>query len=112
MIYEELGQECYFVYILRCSDNSYYVGLTNELIRRFEDHCRGEYPTCYTFKKRPLELLYYETIPFLEDAIKRELQIKKWSRAKKNALVKQDYHNLQLLAQCRNLSHCKYKDLH
>ena len=56
-------------------------------------------------------MVYYETIPFLQDAIDREAQIKGWSRAKKIALIKQDYHKLQLLAECNNLSHSKYKEL-
>lgn len=56
-------------------------------------------------------MTYYETIPFLQDAITREKQLKGWTRIKKIALINQDYHNLQLLAQCKNLSHHKYKDL-
>jgi predicted GIY-YIG superfamily endonuclease len=111
MIYELQPQEAYYVYIIKCRDNSFYTGLTNDLMRRFEEHCKGEYPGCYTFKRRPLELVYYETIPFLTDAIDRERQLKGWSRAKKLALIKQDYHKLQLLSQCNNLSHHKYKDL-
>jgi predicted GIY-YIG superfamily endonuclease len=111
MIYEITPQELYYVYILECKDGSFYTGLTNDLIRRFEEHCSGKYETCYTYKRRPLTLLYYETIPFLQDGINRELQIKGWSRAKKIALIKQDYHKLQLLAQCNNLSHHKYKDI-
>lgn len=111
MIYQNLPQELYYVYILECKDGSFYIGLTNELIRRFEEHCKGEYETCYTFKRRPVTLAYYETIPFLQDAIDREKQLKGWSRAKKIALIKQDYHNLQLLSQCNNLSHHKYKDI-
>lgn len=111
MIYQDQPQELLYIYIIRCKDDSYYTGLTNDLVRRFEEHCKGEYPDCYTFKRRPLELAYYETIPFLQDAIDREKQLKGWSRAKKEALMKQDYHKLQLLAQCNNLSHHKYKDL-
>lgn len=56
-------------------------------------------------------MVYYETIPYLQDAINREKQLKGWTRAKKIALIKQDYHKLQLLAQCNNLSHHKYKDI-
>jgi predicted GIY-YIG superfamily endonuclease len=111
MIYKDAPQELYYIYIIECNDHSFYTGLTNNLLRRFEDHCKGEYETCYTFKRRPLLLTYYETIPFLKDAIDRERQVKGWSRAKKIALIKQDYHKLQLLSQCNNLSHCKYKDI-
>lgn len=111
MIYPALPQELYYVYVLQCKDDSFYIGLTNDLIKRFEEHYTGEYEACYTFKRRPLIMAYYETIPFLQEAINREKQLKGWSRAKKIALIKQDYHKLQLLAQCNNLSHHKYKDL-
>lgn len=104
-------QEQYFVYILLCSDNSYYVGLTNDLLKRFEEHVNGTYTNCYTFKRRPVTLAYYETIPFLKEAKERELQIKGWSRAKKKAIIEQNFHKLQLLSQCQNMSHSKYQDL-
>jgi len=111
MLYINLPQEIYYVYILKCNDQAYYVGLTNNLLLRFEEHIDGVYPTCYTYDKRPLTLVYYETIPFHKEAVEREKQIKGWSRKKKEALFKQDYHKLQLLAQCQNLTHAKYKDL-
>ena len=111
MIYPLAPQEFYYIYIIECNDHSFYTGLTNDLLRRFKDHCDGEFETCYTFKRRPLVLVYYETIPFLLDGIDREKQIKGWSRAKKIALIKQDYHKLQLLAECNNLTHHKYKDI-
>ncbi len=101
-------QQAYYVYIILCNDGSYYTGLTNELLRRFEEHVNGKYETCYTFKRRPLLLKYYETIPFLQDAVEREIQIKGWSRAKKEALIKGNFHKLQLLSQCNNFSHHKY----
>lgn len=104
-------QEAYYVYIILCKDGSFYTGLTDDLIKRFEEHVNGMYETCYTFKKRPLVLKYYETIPFLKDAAERELQLKGWSKAKKEALIQGNFHKLQLLSQCNNFSHHKYKDL-
>ena len=104
-------QEAFYVYIILCNDDSYYTGLTDDLMRRFDEHVNGVYETSYTFKKRPLILQYYETIPFLIDAIEREKQIKGWSKVKKKALVEGNFHKLQLLSQCNNLSHHKYKDL-
>ena len=80
-------QEAYYLYIILCNDGSFYTGLTDDLIRRFEEHVNGVYETCYTFKRRPLVLKYYETIPFLKDATEREVQIKGWSRSKKVALI-------------------------
>jgi 5-(carboxyamino)imidazole ribonucleotide synthase len=104
-------QEAYYVYIILCNDGSYYTGLTDDLMKRFEEHISGTYETCYTFTKRPLVLRYYETIPFLKDAVERELQLKGWSRLKKEALIQGNFHKLQLLSQCNNLTHHKYKDL-
>lgn len=104
-------QEVYYVYIILCSDETYYTGLTDDLIRRFEEHINGVYETCYTYKRRPLILQYYETIPFFKDATEREIQLKGWSRAKKRALIEGNFHKLQLLSQCNNLSHHKFKDL-
>jgi 5-(carboxyamino)imidazole ribonucleotide synthase len=104
-------QAAYYIYIILCNDDSYYTGLTDDLMRRFEEHLNGVYETCYTFKRRPLILRYYETIPFLKDAVERERQIKEWSKAKKKALIEGNFHKLQLLSQCNNLSHHKYKDI-
>lgn len=86
------------------------IGLTNNLMKRFSEHKEGKYATCYTFIRRPVRLVYFETIPFLKEAIERETQLKKWSRKKKEALIRQDYHKLHLLAECQNLSHFRYKD--
>lgn len=104
-------QESFYIYIILCNDDSYYTGLTDDLMRRFDEHVNGVYETCYTFKRRPLILQYYETIPFLKDAVERERQIKGWSKVKKKALIEGNFHMLQLLSQCNNLSHHKYKDL-
>ena len=108
MLYNTL-QEAYYVYIIRCHDGSYYTGLTDDLIRRYQEHIDGSYEACYTFKRRPLELKYYETIPFLKDAVEREIQIKGWSKEKKKALVESNLHKLQLLSQCQNMTHSKYQ---
>ena len=104
-------QESFYLYIILCNDESYYTGLTDDLIRRFDEHVNGLYETCYTFKRRPLTLKYYETIPFLKDAVERETQIKGWSKAKKKAIIEGNFHKLQLLSQCNNFTHHKYKDL-
>ncbi len=104
-------QEHYFVYILLCNDGSYYVGLTNDLLKRFQEHIDGVYTNCYTFKRIPLILKYYEVIPFLKEAKAREIQIKGWSRVKKKAIIEQNFHKLQLLSECQNMSHSKYQDL-
>jgi putative endonuclease len=75
----------YYVYILLCSDKSYYTGITNNLTKRLEDHSQGI--TKYTRKRLPLRLVYYEEFEYVHDAIDREKQIKGWSRKKKIALI-------------------------
>jgi len=81
----------YYVYILLCYDKSYYTGLTDDLGRRLMEHEEGKYPDCYTYRRRPIQLMYFETIVLLDDALKRGEQIKKWSRAKKKALIQSNY---------------------
>jgi putative endonuclease len=48
-----------YVYILKCSDDSYYTGVTSNLTKRLFQHETGFYPDCYTANKRPVELVYY-----------------------------------------------------
>jgi len=88
----------YFVYILRCADGSYYIGMSGYLDRRLEEHHSGFYPTCYTFTRRPVELKYTEAYQFVDDAIAREKQLKRWSRAKKEALINGKMGDLKQLA--------------
>ncbi|WP_298118177.1 GIY-YIG nuclease family protein [Flavobacterium sp.] len=88
----------YFVYILKCSDNSYYTGFTNDLERRFGEHQFGKNKDCYTYNKRPLELMWFETFNDVLNAIAIEKQIKGWSRIKKEALIIQDWDRLVLFS--------------
>jgi putative endonuclease len=76
-----------FVYILLCSDDSYYVGVTNDLERRLMEHQEGEKGSLYTSKRLPVQLVYSEKVHGPLTAIKREKQLKTWSRAKKEALI-------------------------
>jgi len=103
--------EIYYVYILLCSDRSYYTGLTDDLNQRYFHHQIGEYPTCYTFNRRPVKLMYCETHILLEDGIRREEQIKKWSRAKKKALIESNLDKLKRLSECDNFTHWKYQEM-
>jgi putative endonuclease len=84
----------YSVYILECSDGSYYTGVTNDLERRLWEHDTGFKNKCYTYSKRPVKLKYYETTNDIYQAILREKQIKGWSRKKKEALFKEDWDEL------------------
>ncbi|MBN1849023.1 MAG: GIY-YIG nuclease family protein [Deltaproteobacteria bacterium] len=72
----------WFVYILQCSDGSYYVGHTEDLKSRIAAHNRGA-GAIYTASRTPVVLKYHESHPTKESAVKREAQLKNWSRAKK-----------------------------
>ncbi len=86
------------VYILRCSDGSYYTGLTKQEIEaRVWEHNAGIYDG-YTIKRRPVELVFHEVYDRIIDAIARERQIKGWSRRKKEALIALDYEALPALS--------------
>ncbi len=91
-----------FVYILKCKDNSYYTGVTNDLGRRFAEHEEGLNPKDYTFKRRPIELVYYEMFSDPRDAIEREKQVKGWSRKKKEALIEKNWDKLKEFSKCLN----------
>lgn len=77
----------YFVYILECSDGSYYTGVTSNLERRINQHSSGLIKG-YTSSRLPLSLVYSNRFTNVTDAITAEKQIKGWSRAKKQALNK------------------------
>jgi len=78
--------ERWFVYILLCQDGSYYTGATNNVIKRIEDHVNGR-GARYTKSHKPKKLVYQEDFATKKEAIKRERQIKKWPKTKKEALI-------------------------
>ena len=87
-----------YVYILQCSDGTYYTGLTSNLTQRLFQHQVGYYQDCYTSKRRPIDLVFYCEFTDINLAIEKEKQIKKWSKAKKLALINGDYDSLVNLA--------------
>lgn len=87
-----------YVYIIKCSDETFYTGVTSNLSQRIFQHDTGYYPDCYTFNKRPLKLVFYCEFTDINIAIEKEKQIKKWSRIKKQALINGDYDLLPNLA--------------
>jgi putative endonuclease len=98
-----MKDNCFYTYILLCSDTSYYTGITNDMERRLFEHETGTgEDTSYTHARRPLKLVYKEPFQYAEDAIKREKQIKNWSRAKKEALINGNIPRLKSLARCVN----------
>jgi putative endonuclease len=91
-----------YVYMLRCADGSYYVGSAtgDDLQPRIDQHNAGHYQG-YTFKRRPVVLVWSEHFDRITDGIAAERQIKGWSRAKKEALIRSDWTAISRLAQRR-----------
>jgi predicted GIY-YIG superfamily endonuclease len=81
----------YAIYILKCADCTYYTGLTKDLDARLQEHQSGTHPDAYTFHRRPVELVWSEVVDSYKEAFAWEHQIKGWSRAKKEALIRCDF---------------------
>lgn len=92
----------WFVYILRCSDASYYVGHTEDVAARVERHQDGT-GAVWTAARRPVSLVFEEELPSEAAAVARERQIKRWSRQKKEALISGGLTALKTLSRCRGL---------
>lgn len=92
------------VYILRCSDGAYYVGLTRLSVeKRVAEHNAGKFDG-YTSIRRPVALVFSETLERITDAISFERQLKGWSRAKKEALIVGDFNLLKSLSKRGSVS--------
>jgi putative endonuclease len=76
-----------FVHILQCADGSFYVGRTNDLRVRLEEHQSGV-GAGFTARRRPVEMVHAEEFAQDGAAANRKHQLKKWSRAKKSSLIK------------------------
>jgi len=77
----------FFVYILECSDKTLYVGCTNNLEKRLEQHNNSKWGAHYTKIRRPVKLLYSEIFNTLRETRRRESEIKGWRRDKKLTLI-------------------------
>jgi putative endonuclease len=95
-----------WVYILKCSDGSYYTGSTLNLELRLWEHNKGDegVGANYTRKRRPVKLVFAEEYERVEDAYEREKQIQGWSRAKKLALTEGRFDDLSALSRGRGPS--------
>ncbi len=89
-----IAMKQYYVYILKCSDNSYYTGFTNNMERRITEHNSGMIKGTYTSTRLPVTLVWLETFLDPNQAIMVEKQIKGWSRRKKEALINEDWEKL------------------
>ncbi len=97
----------YYVYILKCADNSYYTGITNNINRRLLEHQNGTNKDCYTYNKRPVELVFHTEFNDVNQAIAFEKQVKGWSRKKKEAIINDKWDDLKKLSECQNESNSK-----
>jgi putative endonuclease len=78
----------YYIYLLRCNDNSLYCGQTNNIEKRIKDHNNPKNSTTkYTRSRRPVTLVYFEKCKTVSQALIREKQIKKLTKEKKEALI-------------------------
>ena len=84
----------YYVYILECSDKSFYIGVSSNLERRMQEHNEGIKKDAYTFSRRPVVLKWMEMFTSPEQAIAIEKKLKGWSRRKKIALINEDWDKL------------------
>lgn len=93
-----------FMYILRCSDDSYYTGSTIDLGKRLVEHQNGKGAN-HTKKRLPVELVYFEQYNRIDFAFYREKQVQGWSRKKKEALIDGFHGKLHEYSVCQNESH-------
>jgi putative endonuclease len=91
----------YYVYILRCADDSFYVGSAQDLNSRVKAHNDGR-GAAYTFKHRPVHLVYSEIFDSEIVAVTRERQLKRWSHEKKQALVEGNVERLKHVSKHRS----------
>lgn len=87
----------FWVYILRCSDGSYYTGHTDNLGKRITEHQGGNITT-YTAARLPITLVFQRAFSTREEALAAELKIKGWSRKKKEAMIRGDWQEVRRLA--------------
>lgn len=91
----------WYVYILECQDASFYTGVTDNITRRFKEHASGK-GGVYTETNRPTKILHFESFQSRSLAESREKQIKKWSKAKKLALIQGNLFRLRALSVSRD----------
>ncbi|MDG1040664.1 MAG: GIY-YIG nuclease family protein [Polaribacter sp.] len=95
-----------YVYILECSDGSFYTGSTIDLDKRIQQHQNG-LGANHTKKRLPIKLVYFEKFTRVQEAFKREKQIQGWSRNKKIAIIEEKYEDLPKFSECMNSSNYK-----
>ncbi len=84
----DTNQQLWHVYIVKCRDNTLYTGITTDIERRLNEHNNSTLGARYTRSRRPVKLHYYEQVSSRSAALKREIQIKKFSSKKKRSLTR------------------------
>ncbi|MFK5982781.1 MAG: GIY-YIG nuclease family protein [Flavobacteriaceae bacterium] len=97
-----------YMYVLKCFNDLYYTGSTNNLNKRVAQHNAGE-GSNFTKKHLPVKLVYFEEFKRIDEAFYREKQVQGWSRKKKEALINGETNLLHSLSECKNESHSKNK---
>ncbi|MGB7054421.1 MAG: GIY-YIG nuclease family protein [bacterium] len=87
----------WYVYILKCRNNALYTGITNNIGRRLKEHNSGKGGS-YTKSQLPVSLVYSESHGSKSEALKREIQLKGWTKRKKQALIERNYAKLRRLS--------------
>ena len=85
------------MYILECSDNSFYIGHTDDIDKRVFEHMQGQV-SGYTKTRLPIKVVYTQSFGTRYEAIAAEQQIKKWTRKKKKALIEEDWETIKKLS--------------
>src|SRR5262245_3708016 len=93
----------FWVYVLRCSDGSYYTGHTEDLDKRIQMHHQGEIAG-YTASRRPLQLVFSQECASRTEALSSERQIKGWNRGKKEAMFRGDWREVNRLSRGKHRS--------
>ena len=91
-----------YVYILKCSDKTYYTGITNNPEKRLIEHNSGVNKNSYTASRLPVDMVYCEKFADFNLAIHWEKRIKNWNRKKKEALIIENWDELKIAAICKN----------
>ena len=79
----------WYVYVVRCGDNSLYTGISTDVARRIDEHNnQNKLAANYTRSRRPVKLVYYETCATRSEALSREASVKQLSKAEKESLIR------------------------
>lgn len=81
-------QKSYYIYIMASISDVFYIGVTNELLKRYKEHKEGINQKSFTSKYKCFKLVYFEEYQDIKEAIAREKQLKRWKRLWKINLIK------------------------